>query len=126
MTNTSSAGWYRDPTGRFANRYWNGQQWTNQVSGGGVTGIDEPPSETLFVPPSPGSASPSAPVPPTVQVTQQAPRSSVGTVVAVVLGIIAIVAVLFLFMNQSSDSDSTNTTSPPATTEAPAESSSDG
>lgn len=25
-------GWFRDPTGRYAMRYWNGQQWTEWVS----------------------------------------------------------------------------------------------
>jgi len=28
----SADGWFRDPTSRYASRYWNGQQWTEWVS----------------------------------------------------------------------------------------------
>ena len=26
-----SPGWYDDPTGRFEQRYWNGEEWTTEV-----------------------------------------------------------------------------------------------
>lgn len=29
---SASDGWFRDPTGRYASRYWNGSQWTEWVS----------------------------------------------------------------------------------------------
>lgn len=34
------ADWYPDPTGHAALRYWNGSQWTENVSSGGQQGID--------------------------------------------------------------------------------------
>ncbi|HEX7097097.1 MAG TPA: DUF2510 domain-containing protein [Acidimicrobiales bacterium] len=33
-------GWYPDPTGRHEHRYYNGTEWTEQVSDGGVIGLD--------------------------------------------------------------------------------------
>jgi hypothetical protein len=33
-------GWYADPTGRHALRYWNGDRWTEHVSDGDRTAID--------------------------------------------------------------------------------------
>ncbi|MHB9002776.1 MAG: DUF2510 domain-containing protein [Coriobacteriia bacterium] len=35
-----AAGWLPDPTQRHELRYWDGAQWTEHVSGGGVTGTD--------------------------------------------------------------------------------------
>lgn len=35
-----AAGWLPDPTQRHELRYWDGARWTENVSGGGVTGID--------------------------------------------------------------------------------------
>ena len=32
------SGWYTDPTTKYSYRFWNGSQWTNQVSTGGNTG----------------------------------------------------------------------------------------
>lgn len=116
---TSDPGWYRDPTGRYADRYWDGRQWTNQVNSGGANAVDEPPSDMRSVPPAPGTASVVASTPAPIQVTQQAPRSSIGTVIAVVLGIIAVVVLVFVLANQSGDDDSTTTTEPTPTTEAP-------
>ena len=29
------ANWYKDPSGRFEMRYWNGTQWTEHVARGG-------------------------------------------------------------------------------------------
>jgi len=29
---SAAEGWFRDPTGRYAARYWSGQQWTEWVS----------------------------------------------------------------------------------------------
>lgn len=36
------ANWYKDPSGRFEYRYWNGSQWTEHVAKGGVQSIDPP------------------------------------------------------------------------------------
>ncbi|MCW2758121.1 MAG: hypothetical protein JWO46_1867 [Nocardioidaceae bacterium] len=40
------AGWYPDPTARFEHRYWNGEQWSNQVASRGVQALDDLPSST--------------------------------------------------------------------------------
>lgn len=39
-----AAGWFDDPTGRHANRYWDGSRWTSNVGDAGVPGTDEPGS----------------------------------------------------------------------------------
>jgi hypothetical protein len=31
-SSSASDGWFRDPTGRYASRYWSGQHWTEWVS----------------------------------------------------------------------------------------------
>ena len=36
------ANWYKDPSGRFELRYWNGSAWTEHVSSGGTQSIDPP------------------------------------------------------------------------------------
>lgn len=43
MTNIQ-AGWHPDPAGRHEYRYWDGQQWSDQVSNGGVTASDPLPA----------------------------------------------------------------------------------
>lgn len=40
MTTPVSANWFRDPTGRFEHRYWDGVQWTHHVATGGHQGVD--------------------------------------------------------------------------------------
>ncbi|MGA0957544.1 MAG: DUF2510 domain-containing protein [Ilumatobacteraceae bacterium] len=36
------ADWYKDPSGRFEYRYWDGQKWTEHVSRGGTVHKDPP------------------------------------------------------------------------------------
>lgn len=36
----TAAGWYPDPSGRFAQRYWDGAAWTEKVSGPNGLGTD--------------------------------------------------------------------------------------
>jgi hypothetical protein len=36
------ADWYKDPSGRFELRYWNGSAWTEHVATGGTQSIDAP------------------------------------------------------------------------------------
>ena len=36
------ADWYKDPSGRFELRYWNGTAWTEQVATGGTQSTDAP------------------------------------------------------------------------------------
>ncbi|MDQ6950026.1 MAG: DUF2510 domain-containing protein, partial [Actinomycetota bacterium] len=57
-----NAGWYADPTGSNVQRYWDGSNWTNQVSGAAGLSIDGGvPVHTQF-PISPPA--PMAPLPP--------------------------------------------------------------
>ena len=124
MTTASNPGWYRDPTGRFVMRYWDGRQWTNQVNSGGANATDEPRGEMRFVPPSPETDGPQARSPVAGDAAQQFSGSSTGTVFAVALGIIAALIVVFVLAIQSDDGSST--TEPPATTEAPTETTGSG
>lgn len=115
----TAAGWYRDPTGRFSIRYWDGQQWTSTVNSGGSNSSDPISDEMRYVQPAPGTeaAATARPVQPTTQVTQQSSGASGGTIVAVVLSVIAVLLVLLVLLNQDRETD---VTEPPATTEAPA------
>jgi uncharacterized protein YxjI len=45
-------GWYADPTGQAAHRWWDGQQWTDHVSSGGAQ------AAAPQAPPSPPAAAP--------------------------------------------------------------------
>ena len=36
------ANWYKDPSGRFEMRYWNGTQWTEHVATAGKQSVDPP------------------------------------------------------------------------------------
>lgn len=36
------ADWYKDPSGRFEHRYWDGSKWTDNVARAGVTYKDPP------------------------------------------------------------------------------------
>ena len=36
------ANWYKDPSGRFEMRYWNGNEWTEHVATAGKQSIDPP------------------------------------------------------------------------------------
>jgi hypothetical protein len=39
---TVEAGWYKDPSTRYEQRYWDGQKWTEHVHTGGVQSTDPP------------------------------------------------------------------------------------
>ena len=51
---TVPPGWYADPFGRFAHRYYDGARWTDQVARDGVTGVD-PPEWPSVAAPTPGA-----------------------------------------------------------------------
>lgn len=125
MTQMPAPGWYRDPTGSYEFRYWDGSRWTNQVSSGGTAGADPNPVDPTVAttPPAPGSAAPgsqSGAPPQQIQVTQKGGGSSVGSVIAAIFGIVAIVVLIIVLVNQSGD-DADSPTEPPVTTEAPSE-----
>lgn len=59
---TTPAGWYTDPAGRHEYRYWDGVNWTAQVSDTGVTASDSLESPPAPAPPPPqGLAEPRPP-----------------------------------------------------------------
>ena len=61
----SAANWYADPTGRHAQRYWDGQRWTGHVAGAdGVQAEDPQPLDASTSPPgAPTATQPSAAAP---------------------------------------------------------------
>ena len=110
-------GWYTDPTSEYQYRYWNGTQWTNQVSSSGTT-LNDPNAmdpSAAATPPAPGSEAaspPQADVAPTVQVTQKS--GGFGTVIGVIVAIVAIVILIVVLMNQDGDDSPTSDTEAPA------------
>src|SRR5918992_1655849 len=58
-------GWNPDPTGRHEYRYWDGGNWTDDVSDNGVTAVD--PIDG----PAPFGGEPTAPFDPTQQYSPQ-------------------------------------------------------
>lgn len=120
------SGWYTDPTSSYVYRYWDGAQWTNQVSSGGTTLVDPNAMDpgVVATPPAPGSAAPTAPQAapqPSVQVTQKS-GSAIGTIIGVALAVLAIIVLAVVLLNQSGDGSTEvpGTTNAPATTGAPA------
>jgi hypothetical protein len=119
------ADWYADPSGRYQYRYWDGYQWTNQVSSGGASAIDSNPLDATVAntPPAPGSqAAPIAPkqepAQPAVQVSQSGGGMGFGVIMGVLIALIAVIFIVVILFSGSDDSS--DTTEPPATTEAPA------
>ena len=111
-------GWYTDPTSEYMYRYWNGTQWTNQVSSSGTTLNDSNAmdSSVASTPPAPGSEAaspPQADVAPTVQVTQKS--GGFGTVIGVIVAIVAVVVLIVVLVNLSGDDSPTSDTEVPAT-----------
>jgi hypothetical protein len=118
------AGWYTDPVRRFQYRFWNGTQWTNQVSNSGTSGTDPDvlDPEMVATPPAPGSQAPGPPQPaaatPTVQVSQKS-SSGLGVIVGVLIGILLVVIIVAVIIVNSGDDTSTTEPSVTVTTEAP-------
>jgi hypothetical protein len=75
------AQWYRDPTGRFQFRYWDGQVWTSHVSTYGSSTLDPQPVVTL-------QGSPTTQVPRPARPRRRARIIGIGVVVALVAGAI--------------------------------------
>ena len=53
------AQWHPDPLGRYTHRYFDGANWTSQVSANGVSAVDP-----LGIAPTPVAAPPPPPPPP--------------------------------------------------------------
>lgn len=117
-------GWYTDPTRQYEYRYWNGTQWTDQVSTSGSTGTDPNAMDptAAAAPPAPGSQAPTPPqaaAAPPVQVTQTS-GTGFGVIIGVLLVIAAVVVLVIVLMNNAGDDSSPSSTNAPVTTEAPA------
>jgi hypothetical protein len=130
-------GWQADPTGRFEHRYWDGTQWTDDVSNAGVASTDpftpgasasdapaaddsgaaDPTIAQPAAPTDPTAAwptSPAPPVPPSA-IPPAAPsaggsnkRVLIGGIAAVV--VVAVVAFLLLGGDDKSNLDAKNAT----------------
>ena len=70
---TPSPGWNPDPTGRHEYRYWDGQDWTDDVSDDGVTSVDALDAA------APPGGEPTAPFDPTQQYTPPGQADPYGT-----------------------------------------------
>ncbi len=116
-------GWYTDPTRQYMYRYWNGTQWTNQVSSSGITSTDPNPMDptAATTPPAPGSevaTPPQAAPTPAVQVTQKS-GTGIGVIIGVLVAVVAVVVLILVLMNSSGGDSPTSTTGAPDTTKAP-------
>ena len=49
---TPDAAWHPDPFGRHELRYWDGSEWTEHVSDGGVAATDPPVATPVETPPA--------------------------------------------------------------------------
>jgi Protein of unknown function (DUF2510)./RDD family. len=54
VTNAPIAGWYRDPSGRFELRHWDGRGWTEHVASWGQQYVDPPRGTATPGPTHPG------------------------------------------------------------------------
>jgi hypothetical protein len=57
----TTPGWQADPTGRFEHRYWDGAQWTDNVSNAGVASTDAFTSAAPAAPVEPAAPTADAP-----------------------------------------------------------------
>jgi hypothetical protein len=121
------AEWYSDPSGRYQYRYWDGSQWTNQVSSGGPSAVDPNPLDVTVIntPPAPGSQAalaqqpePAAPQP-AVQVSQKSGGMGLGVILGALVALVVVIILVAMLM-AGSDDDTTDTTLPTDTTEEPA------
>jgi len=98
----TQAGWLSDPTGRFEYRYWDGSQWTENVSRAGQTASDPlgPPPPPAGDPTAPSGATVSLPAftPPPVTPPAQAPATPWTTHVQLLVlgGVVALAVGSFL------------------------------
>ena len=84
---TQQAGWYPDPWGQAAQRWWDGQQWTSHVSGPTAPGAVAPPAAPTTgagAPQGPWTAGPAGPQGPGG--TSTGPWAGAGGVAGAVVG----------------------------------------
>jgi hypothetical protein len=120
-------GWHPDPLGRFDHRYFDGRQWTDQVSTGGVVSTD-PVTQSPAPDPAPDSDSPvgdGATRPDRTPGGRRLLPWLVGAGVVVLLAVVVIVIVAGGGDDESADDPSMTDTTTPAEDADEDESSSD-
>jgi hypothetical protein len=138
----STPGWQADPTGRFEHRYWDGTQWTDNVSNAGVASTDpfapaaptaatdapawgDPTVSQPAAPADPTASWPAPPVPPTSPPGPPAADSKRGLLIGGgILAAIVVAVVAFLLLGgddddlkgaNANDTTDTSTTAPDTT-----------
>lgn len=121
----NTPGWQTDPTGKHDHRYWDGSQWTDNVSNAGVASTDayasaaDAPVDPTVVAPAPPApdataswpttpGAPAAPPPyvPTKPVSSGAGGSKKGLLVGgAILAAVAIAVVAFLALGGDDDEE---------------------
>ena len=115
--NPTPAGWYHDPFGQGDGRYWNGIQWTDANSRGGVT-LNLPPDPTqATIPPVPGTEL-RAPVPATATPPPAPPQRSAAPIIIGLLLVVAVAIGLFFLLTNDSGDDTPTTPTTTANTPA--------
>lgn len=128
----NTPGWQSDPTGKHDHRYWDGSQWTDNVSDAGVASTDayEPAAvadagdptvadtpvvaadATAAWPTTPGAPAPPPPYVPTNPVSSGGGGSKKGLLVGGgILAAVAIAVVAFLALSKDDDKKTDNASS---------------
>jgi hypothetical protein len=108
-TSSPAAGWYGDPTARHEYRYWNGANWTAQVSDRGTVGTDAAVQSAPVVT-APASAPAVAPTTPAqVFPVVGAPRAVIATDSVFTIGSVMVVIGVIVYLITGSLSYSLHT-----------------
>jgi hypothetical protein len=101
-------GWFRDPTGNYAVRYWDGDGWTEHVSRAGRAARDPIPDDLRYLPPPPGSAvgsRPEVPATSTTTVIHETHRPSPVPIILSLAVLAIVIALAALVLGNVGDSD---------------------
>jgi uncharacterized RDD family membrane protein YckC len=78
VTSAPIAGWYRDPSGRFELRYWDGRAWSEHVASYGAMYVDPPRPTVGPAAGAPVVATPAVPTVFTVAAVPELPLATLG------------------------------------------------
>jgi hypothetical protein len=128
MTESTTPGWHRDPSGRHEHRFWDGAGWTDDVSDAGIESKDavefSPPADPSNQPTEavPHVAGPPTTVGPAVYPPTYAPVPPpkkgfpIWAIVTIVLLVVALIIVAVVIVANSGDSSKPATTTTTSTT----------
>jgi len=85
---STEPGWQTDPLARHEYRYWDGSQWTDDVSDAGVTSTDPMPAAAAPTAPGGAASAGSAPAPPLPRPTASGTKSRMPVIAAVVVVVV--------------------------------------